>query len=230
MSHETTNRLLEVAQGLKQPTANELEELEILRNLIKNPENRAKFVDAMVGIKTSHDKPRKSPSEWASRPPYYREKFAIEVKVLLDTMVKDNLDMLIPWKSARLSRASLYIKVTQAMSYLCDNMDTPDGFYNSLRAKVRITREQSGMRLSLSRTRLNSYLPSVRKAAKAGELVQWRDSAISFIENGAVGDALHLQHLVLLPEDVAMLQGMLEGNDSFKFKVTESEILIARVQ
>lgn len=218
----------EVNEGLKEAFS-ALKEVKEIRE-----KERQKRIEAV--------KHMEKPSSWkeGTVAPYYREKFALEIKNVLDEMIADvavdpnKADRMFRYDVfTKLSGHSLYIKIHQSVSYLIDKLDTPDGKYRKFRALIDIKREPGiGVRIAYmpaKNTREETPLTAADKIDTKKNRVQpiiWKQKIEDFFEQSEPGKVLHIKKLTLTEEEQQYVKDMLAGIDHYLFRVNSSEIKI----
>lgn len=77
--------------------------------------------------------------------PYYNAKNALELRIVLDSMFEDKTtDRKFMFKDFKLSRSSLYAKITQAWKYLNERLDK-SGRYQFMKDSTKIKRDDDGI-------------------------------------------------------------------------------------
>lgn len=173
------------------------------------------------------EKPR--PKNWSRKAnaPYYKERFALQFKQVLDEMLVDKLDVEYKFSDfPNLSRTSLYLMVNQSKLYLLEQLD-PNGQYAAFCQCVVITKEKTGIRISLCRDVRDggNYRPSkvVPKDCK------WRDDMEDFLASDDPEKKIFvMDKLSLNPDEVAELEATLGVLDNIVFNITGDKIKIVK--
>lgn len=130
-------------------------------------------------------KSRKRPRGWrpTSNSPYYKERFGLEFKAVLDAMMVDSKDREYRYKDfTTMSHKSLYLRVNQSKLYLLEELD-PDKQYARFCEMTTITRETTGIRISLCRDMREgapSFVPSI---VESDDSYLWKDSMQDFLND-----------------------------------------------
>lgn len=86
-----------------------------------------------------------------TRAPYYKHKYALQLKTLLDQMIVDGQDRVLLYKDyPNLTKTSLYNRINQSFQYVVNEMDAPDKTYSILKMTLIIKGERSGIRLAIN--------------------------------------------------------------------------------
>jgi len=166
------------------------------------------------------------PATWSRRAnaPYYRERYALEVKHVLDEMILaaesgDREPRILKYTDyPEISHVTLYLKINQAMMYLLDKLDTDEKTYFNFRQLINISRLRSiGIKIGfahgvdnkslaaykVSSTDIPQEKPKEVKLPESKPLVQtdWKEQLANFVEIAQVGQSLKLTGLQLTMVD-----------------------------
>jgi hypothetical protein len=192
--------------------------------------------------------PQKKPLHWASRAnaPYYKEKFALQVKEILDGMEKDRQDIIFRYdEHPKISRNTLYLRLNQSALYLVEKLDTisspkdaslsllglPLYHYSRLIELLTITRERDiGVRFSFEEDGRNSELGNLKpmKVLSKLECPKWRQEMESFVDEGRPGEVFHKKGLALTPEEVLDIKTSFASLENIMAIVKPTEIKIVK--
>jgi hypothetical protein len=179
---------------------------------------------------------KKKPSTWRGRTnaPYYRERFALEIKRDLDSMIKEyeekgTADPLeYRYDESNLSRHSLYLKVNQASLYLREELDF-EGVYKRFFQMVSVTRERNGVRITLNKD-LRSHVPQDLRATrilpKDIQTSVYKQKLETFLLESKEGEVLEIDNLSLLPEEMQVITASLAPLDNFMARITSRLIKV----
>lgn len=156
---------------------------------------------------------------------YYREQFALEMKIQLDKMRETKCD--IEWKFSsypELKPNSLYQRVFQSLKYLLAELDF-DGTYGKMREMMVLQRTKTGVRLSWIRDKLEGR-------AFAADIVndktfQWKEEVENFLSD-ETKKTLHLKNLCLTHQEQVDLSASFVGIKDIFHVITEKEIKIVK--
>jgi hypothetical protein len=182
---------------------------------------------------------KRKPSEWSKRTnaPYYRERFALELKHIIDEMIIEQANGEFTDRQffysdfPTQSQTSLYLKINQSKLYLLDNLDF-EGKYARFFEGVSISRERGkGIRIGYNRDMTAvGILPSAHKVnEKSADVISWKDRMQDFLDNSEPGQELELKRLSLTNDEVQELNYQLGEIVSILFKVTNNRIWITRL-
>lgn len=169
------------------------------------------------------------PRSWNKKTnaPYYREKYGLELKAMLDKMMIDGQHRIFRFDEfPELSKNSLYLKVNQSKLYLLENLD-PDGRYAHYLNHVRIRRTRVGVRLSSDTENDGSFMPSTVITINAQDSL--REKIDKFLEESQPGQELLINKLVLEEGDVEALQASLMPLENFAANITHTSVKIVRL-
>lgn len=213
------------------------EALKKLQELLAQVKDKKKLVEVLA-----NDGPKR-PKGWSSlsNAPYFKERFALEFKMVLDAMIAEYKEgrfedreykyseFCQPGVVGSLSRNSLYLKINQSKLYLLKELDF-DGTYKEFCELLTITKERTGIRISYVRDirqGLDFKMPS--KVVPKTETFSWKDKVDSFLENGQSGDKLELTGLSIDEDQQQDIIASLSGLSDIIFKVTDSSIKIVKL-
>ena|SRR3990167_128964 len=166
---------------------------------------------------------------------YYKEKFALEIKHVLDLMDADGKDRMYEYdRFPKFKPVSLRLKLTQSFAYLCNYLDTPDRKYRKLRDKIEIIPERVGVRLALVRNKLESIAtvidsPSTTIRGSILPFTDCKNKIDDFIENSRENQILHIKNIMLSNEEVEVLKNSFAQTVSFVPKITNNEIKVVHI-
>lgn len=194
---------------------------------------RAFFSDPRVAEAVVNIAVRKKPAGWSKRSnaPYFNSGAAKLMKEVADEMMRTREDQVYFYKDfPTMSRNTLYLRINQSLRYLLEYMDTEDNLYAKWAEMVAVTRERgTGVRLSFKEEYRfggeNSFKPKA-VLAKATE-PKWKTDVDEYLESGRTSP-LHIDKLMLTPEEIGSLKESLVGVQNILFRVTASEIKIVK--
>jgi len=197
-----------------------------IKDFFKNPQVSKAVVDMVV---------RNRPVGWSRRSnaPYYKEVYALGLKVQIDSMLSDRKDRIFRYDQfPQHSKETLYLRINQALRYLLDNLDDANKTYAKWNEMVAVTRERGlGIRIS--------YRPEFRESG-LGTFVSvpveskstvplWKQRVDDYLEDGIAGDKpLHLTGLCLTSEQLVDLKTSLKGLSGVMSSVDAHEIKIIK--
>ena len=208
------------------------EVLKNLKELLDNKESRTQLVNAITNAKTE-----KRPPNWAksSNPPYYRERFAVELRKHLDEMMTDHEDRLYRYEDFTwLSKNSLYLMLNQALRYLLDHLDH-EGKYAAYRQMISITRERDrfgaskGIRFSIAKDIRSGGAPPFISTKVRDKEDAWRTDMENFIEEAEEGSEFEIKKLALSPEEIYELEVFLGGFSNILANIGPSSIKLVKI-
>lgn len=205
---------------------------EALRILVENPA----ILDKLVNKKFSEEKKRRDHYSRLSNLSYYRERFALELKVVVDKMMEDGIPMEYSYEDFctgkdAVTKNTLYLKIHQAKMFLIDNLD-PDNKYKQFLAKSNfaITRERSGIRLSIT-TDLTKSISTPSPVSMDEKVEEWKVKVDKYLEEATVDTpALHLTGLSLSQEEILGLNESMVTVPDVLAVVTHKEIKIKKAK
>ena len=205
---------------------------------LKNIQDLFKKVDKEKLAKLLADRgDTKKPNNWSSltNAPYYRERFALELKVVLDEMIQEaeaNIfeDREFFYSSfPTLSHNTLYLRVNQSKLYLVNKLDSENKYKRFLEL-VAITREKSGIRLSYNRDVLHPAVPL--KANKVMPIEQqtitWKVKLDEFLSSDKAG-VFELDKLALDDDDIEVITNSLSQLNNVIYSIKNDKIRIVRL-
>lgn len=179
------------------------------------------------------------PKEWSrnSVSPYYRVKFALELKAVIDEMLITNDDKI--WYYEKFAKqpfkftpSTLYSYVYQACKYL-EEQEIPGvdrEFYKKLMERVIRTREPGvGVRISFHTDIPAAYVDIVPDTVvKKSEIFKLKNAVDEWLEKAAIGDLFSAEKLGLSPEEVIEFQNIYSGTEHFLAVDISTETLTIR--
>jgi len=172
---------------------------------------------------------RKRPVGWSrkSYATYYRQEYALQLKKELDNMIETNKDKVFRVENQpRLSMNSIYLFVNQAFHFLMDN--GPDAEkYRDLWKKVRVER----IRGTAVCIRFRDFATDVLRGedfVSRDDRMKWKKDIDNYLNDDSAVEPLHIEHLLLSPEDIQNVKSELEGLETIQFSVTSKEIKIIK--
>jgi hypothetical protein len=210
-----------------EPAADATEVLRTFQQIVaKNPD---KFAKLMSG---DADDPKR-PKNWSrlANAPYYKHRFALDMKVIYDQMMADMTDREFKFKEfPDISRQTLYLRVNQSRRYLVDKLD-PTGIYTAFNECVTVTREETGIRINIHR---DVQLGAEKKVGFMPDKVvarelQWRGKMDEWMEGSQPDDRFEQKELSLSDEQVQELRLELDQLEGIAASVTNSSVKILRL-
>lgn len=167
---------------------------------------------------------------------FYLEKEAKSLLPIIDEMIADKQDReflfsdMPHWKPN-----TIFIKLNQAVRYICDNMDTEDNKYKVFRSCVQIKKQENGILFHyVADPGYRDRLWTAHKVEKGVEKVipveTWKSKVQDFMLDSKVGDFLNIKELTLNEEDLLYLKTIFHETKNFLCKFTETEIKIAHIE
>lgn len=199
---------------------------ESIRDFFRDPSVAKAVIDLVV---------HKKPVGWSRRSnaPYYKREYALEMKNMIDEMLKTREDQVFMYRDfPRLASSSLYLKVNQALRYLVEKMDTEDKLYARWYEMVHISQERGvGVRISfieeLRTSAVSSFKP--RAISSAANTPQWKQQVDEYLESDEV-KPLHIDKLCLTQDDVKATRESLQSVKGIMFTVFAHEIKIIKTR
>jgi len=162
--------------------------------------------------------------------PYYKERFALEMKSIIETVEQMGQDAIILYADyPDLSKLSVYLRVNQGFRFLVDNLDfDPPNRFRALKDKLKITREKAGIRISFTRLTTDKPLTAKKVIAKEDNLA-WQDKLEEFLGNSKPGDTFEQNDLSLTQEQIDTLEISMSQLENFLCKISPTNIKILHV-
>lgn len=201
---------------------------ERLKQVFANPQTAAAVADVLV---------RNKPPGWSRRScaPYYKERYALEMKDVLDGMMADRKDRVYRYDEFLakfgVSKESLYLRVNQSLRYLLENMDDDDHTYGRFQEMITITRERNiGICIrfipEFREGDISNFKPeSVRPKDEAPK---WKQRIDDYLEDGEVGQPLLVDNLCLTPDEIATMKASFGGVKGLIYNVTSKSIKLVK--
>jgi hypothetical protein len=171
------------------------------------------------------------PIYWSkrARAPYYRRRFAEEIKSVIDRLLDDKRDKIFLYASfPTLSKNSLYLKIHQAFLFLVEEMDDEKMTYRNAKDNIAITKESTGILLTWVP---NSPALTTAEDAKDNLIRnEWKNQLDKFLEQAEQGEKLSLTGLHLTQDDLDTLDISLCQLKNFAYKLSPREIHVLRLK
>lgn len=195
-------------------------------------EEREAFIEALVTHPTGTIRPRTWGMTTVS--PYYKERYARELQLVLDEMFEDKTsDRKFLYADFNLASRSFYIRINQSWRYLIDKLDSV-GKYDWMKKNVRIRRESDGLRLiwvhnlsTLAETDAPIEKPKTLtiKHEEVTPTELWKVKLNKFFEEAPEGDVFHAKSVDISPSDLANLTTTIEMLEDIQvIKLTTNEV------
>lgn len=199
-----------------------------LKQVFVDPKLQGRMVDYVV---------RNKPLGWSrkSSAPYYKERYALELKGVLDEMMVDRQPRCYSYhdflEQHGISKETLYLRVNQSERYLRDCLD-PDRVYAKFLEQVSITRKRGvGVMLELLPEFRNSsssdFVPRIVETQE--EIPKWKQKMDEFLEDGEIGGSLHIQNLALSPDEISEVKLTLAGLKNIMSNITAHDIKLVKI-
>lgn len=174
-----------------------------------------------------------APEKWStlSNATYYREKFARELKPVLDAMIEDRKNRIFRYSSYRsMQPSTLRLRIDQAWRYLSTFLD-PDGKYKALRKEVDLRKGENGIVAWIIEEGvvepMRADLLSV--ADDTGKGRSWRDDLETFLNEAPEGDKLVIKNIDLLEDDRVHLETTLHGLENVMYSYDEKRLTVLKL-
>lgn len=174
---------------------------------------------------------QQTPKCWSknSNAPYYQEKYALQIKVLVDWMVANKEPVCLRYEDFDgISRNTLLQRCSQSFTYLIEKMDST-GFYKALRCKISMKKEESGIALYFKEAKNvkdELLFHPIKEQEKQSE---WKHKLQDFLDNEKEGIPFKLEGLNLSDEEIFETESSLQGLTNLKFSIKSGKILIVKI-
>lgn len=196
---------------------------ELIENFLKsNPDIVLDF------LKKNKSFVRPETQNGLSQSTYYREKFALELKPVLDAMLKDRQNRIFRYSNYRtMQPASLRVRIEQAWSYINRFMD-PDNVYKNLRAEVDIRRGENGIIISIIDE--NKITPMIADQVEEVEIDDhWKNRVDKFLADAAEGEKLTIKNIDLTENDLMFLETSFHGLTNIVHSYDEKRLIVLKL-
>ena len=173
---------------------------------------------------------RKRPVGWSrkSYSSYYNDEYAMWIKKELDALFENRqprVFLYASWKNC--SPNTVYLRIHQSWHFLRDYLD-PEGKYEKMARDVKISRERT-IGIKLEYKDIANDMPQSEVFVPRTDTVKWKKQIDTYLEDDSIVKPLHLDKLLLSPEEVEKVTEELSGLDSIQFSVSTREIKIIKV-
>lgn len=198
-----------------------------LRTIFTDKGVQQKFVESVV-----HNKP----VGWSrkSQATYYKERYALELKKVLDDMMVSNKEFVFGYawfeKTFGLGKDSLYLRVYQSMRYLLEKLD-PDGKYKTFwETKIEMHRERGkGVTLRFRheyQTGGPEFVPT--EVMPQVEEPKWKQRMKAWLESDDE-TPFSQNNIILSPEEITELEIQLSAlGDSILSSITAHSVKLIK--
>jgi hypothetical protein len=172
---------------------------------------------------------RKRPAGWGrkSYATYYREDYAKGLIKELDSMIETRRNKVFRCESMpHLTLNTIYLWINQSFRYVRDYLDQ-DGKYDRLWREIRVERvPRTGVILKF-RDFVNDTLHGEDFVARE-DRCKWKKQVDDYLTDDDKTDPLHIEHLLLTPEEIDQVKSELSDLGNVQFSVTSKEIKIVK--
>lgn len=220
------------APGVPSSPVSEIDALKQIQELFKTSEQK-RVADLLLSKGAE-----KRPTTWSGMTvaSYYKERFALELKAVVDEMMKayaaaDLTDVEWSFKDyPEMAPSTIYNKLNQSKRYLLEKMDI-QGIYSAFFQLVNFTRERTGIRLSYARDirnpNENTFKP--KKVISKYDGPTWKIKIQKWLDNAKEKERLHVKNLSLTPEEIDVANELLSNIHDILFEVTDEDIRIVKL-
>jgi hypothetical protein len=152
------------------------------------------------------------PIGWSknSGTPYYKEKYALRVKAILDIMITDETkDRIIDPTKMKMTRESIKAMLTQGWLWLIDKHGKAS-VYADMRSRIKICQVSDGIKLVWAHVippdGTMSYTGD--EHSKATLHPRWKDELITWIEQGEDGTKFEKSGVTMTPEQLEYIKNL----------------------
>lgn len=172
------------------------------------------------------------PRGWTgnTRAPYYKEKYALQVKPIVDRLIATGKPQLVPLSECGYTFNTLNSLLHQGWLWLIDNLDTPEEIYKTWRAKTVLSRTANGIALFIKEksTEEPSTLSFIEISNKE-DSSKWRVELQDFLDSAPPGTKKKWIDLNLSAEEQSDLDLSLSGlKETIVYVIKPNELIIAK--
>ena len=175
-------------------------------------------------------------SRHKKRMTYYRERFALQMKSIIDGMIDESNrgvfnERFFKYDGNILSKNSLYLKITQSWLYLRDELD-PNGVYKKFAEMICIVRLKEGIRLryqkdvadtsELKAIVINEGSPTEQKSDIHSRIEY-------FLNNAKVDEELVINNILISEKEISDIESSICTLENFTYKILTNKIWIAKI-
>jgi hypothetical protein len=196
--------------------------------VFKSPSDQAKAVDILV---------HKRPLGWGRRSiaPYFNERCGLEMKQVLDVMIKDRTDQLFDYKEFQskfgLNKDSLYLRVNQGIRYLLEMMDTPERTYSRFMEMCTVRKKHGiGIVIAIKSECRKDFVSDFKpKPVDASEdAPAWKIKMQHWLADDESTDKFFKEGLALTTDEINELKAMLDALPDVMHSVTSYSVKIIK--
>lgn len=148
--------------------------------------------------------------------PYYNEKFALELKGVLDEYAVDRIPREFRYDDFQVAQQTMRQRIYQSWQYLIEHLD-PDGKYLSLRNNTFIRPVKSGLQL---RPVPQAKLLVSKVTNEPNGPSDYKQRVHDFVTEAPIGSKLELKNLDLSFEEITALTTLLNTCDGVIHRIT----------
>jgi hypothetical protein len=196
--------------------------------------NSGQLAEFLVG------KPKqKKQSRHLKKMTYYRERFALQMKVIIDAMMAEAKEGKFEERffaydqyNHVLNKNSLYLKINQSWLYLRNELD-PTGIYNQFAEIISIDRKsKDGIRITYEKDitePVDADLIPTKVLTEDEQQSNLRNHIDHFLENSAINEELNMTKLRLNEEQMSQIDASLCQLDNITYKIFPTKIWIVKI-
>lgn len=202
-----------------------------MKKVFMNPTVQNAVVDAIVTNR---------PAGWGRRSiaPYFKEKYGLEMKKVIDDMMQDGQPVLFEYEEFQRkfgqSPETLYLRINQSLRYLMEKLDDSDKTYGRFVERLHVFKKRRVgiiMELAPTLTGDTKFDLTPKKIEPTTSEPKWKEELQQYLETAQPGAAPFLREkLCLNPEEIQQVKDSLAplGN-SVLHSVTSYSIKVIRV-
>lgn len=197
-----------------------------IKKIFVNPEVSQRAVDLLVPSKNK-------PQGWSRRSnaPYFKEEYALQMKLELDKMMVDQQDRVYHYdKWPHMTPNSVYLRINQSLRYLTTFLD-PNGIYARFLQSVSVKRKRGyGVEMKFISHLLGTNEFSPQSVVPSAETPRWKQRIEEWLERSEPGsEPLIIENLMLTLEEVRALKLEFAGLQTVQHSITATTIKLIKV-
>ena len=194
----------------------------LFREVIKDANRRKQLMSVL-----SNERPRKWKKNTVA--PYYKALYGEQMKAVFDAMLLDRKDREFKYEEfPTLSRNTLYLRVNQSRLYLVEEMD-PEGVYKKFAECISITREKTGILLSIPedfKSPSKPFVPDIVDAVADN----WEADLDTFLEESKPGDQFIRKNLSISEEKQQDMMDSMSTLEDIVCSITYRTIKVVKLK
>ena len=173
-------------------------------------------------------------SRHLKRMTYYRERFALQMKAIIDEMILESgkgefKERFFKYESYQdvLTKNSLYLKISQSWLYLRNELD-PEGIYKRFAEQICIVRRKDGIRIQYQKDDTSELIADIVVPEKE-QRKEYMSKIEEFLDTAKEGDEITIPQLRLTDEEISNVEASVCQLENFIYKILPNKIWMVKI-